>query len=173
MSGRTEGAIWMSKIPQRVTSFKEYHISILSVQDKFHTYTSQVEITNQVCDYVELLKPYYCDICERVFLARSALRYPVNNGYKDDYKAESENNRLLGELVDDIKKSYFDKDEEINVTLLRYMFQKKKKTNIHHLLATGNLYGQISKSTLILLFRRRKPMKELPIRLTSHTKIKI
>ena len=111
----------MSKIPQRVTSFKEYHISILSVQDKFHTYTSQVEITNQVCDYVELLKPYYCDICERVFLARSALRYPVNNGYKDDYKAESENNRLLGELVDDIKKSYFDKDEEINVTLLRYM----------------------------------------------------
>ena len=96
-------------------------MTVLSVQDKFRTYTSQDEIIKQVCAYVELLKPYYHDVCERVFLARSALRYPVNNGYKDDYEAESENNRLLGELVDDIKKSYFDKDEEINVTLLRYM----------------------------------------------------
>ena len=96
-------------------------MTVLSVQDKFRTYTSQDEIIKQVCAYVELLKPYYHDVCERVFLARSALRYPVNNGYKDDYEAESENNSLLGELVDDIKKSYFDKDEEINVTLLRYM----------------------------------------------------
>ena len=96
-------------------------MTVVSVQDKFRTYTSQDEIIKQVCAYVELLKPYYYDICERVYLARSALRYPVKNGYKDDYEAESENNSLLGELVDDIKKSYFDKDEEINVTLLRYM----------------------------------------------------
>ena len=111
----------MSKIPVRVTSYKDYHLTILSVQDKFHTYNSDEKIKNLLYQYVELLEPYYQDVCERVFLARSALRYPVNNGYKDDYKAESENNRLLGELVDDIKKSYFDKDEEINVTLLRYM----------------------------------------------------
>ena len=111
----------MSKIPVRVTSYKDYHLTILSVQDKFHTYNSDEKIKNLLYQYVELLEPYYQDVCERVFLARSALRYPVNNGYKDDYEAESENNRLLGELVDDIKKSYFDKDEEINVTLLRYM----------------------------------------------------
>ena len=127
----------MSKIPVRVTSYKDYHLTILSVQDKFHTYNSDEKIKYLLCQYVELLEPYYQDVCERVFLARSALRYPVNNGYKDDYEAESENNRLLGELVDDIKKSYFDKDEEINVTLLRYMvyhvfdllvnFSKKEK----------------------------------------------
>ena len=57
----------MSKIPQRITSFKEYQMTVLSVQDKFRTYTSQDEIIKQVCAYVELLKPYYHDVCERVF----------------------------------------------------------------------------------------------------------
>lgn len=111
----------MSKIPQRITSFKEYQMTVLSVQDKFCTYTSQSEITNQVCNYVKLLKPYYYDICERVYLARSALRYPDKNGYKDDFAKDNENNSLLKSLVEEIKKAYSDKFEEINNNLIRYM----------------------------------------------------
>ena len=79
-------------------------MTVVSVQDKFRTYTSKDEITNQVCNYVKLLKPYYYDICERVYLARSVLRYPDKNGYKDDYAKDNENNSLLKGLVEEIKK---------------------------------------------------------------------
>ena len=111
----------MSKIPVRVTSFKEYHISILSVQDKYCTYTSQDEITNQVCNYVKLLKPYYHDVCERVFLARSAYSISKNIMYKIDYVTEHKNNILCEEIVNDIKNACIITSEEINVNLIRYM----------------------------------------------------
>ena len=69
----------------------------------------------------KLFKPYYYDICERVYLARSVLRYPDKNGYKDDYAKDNENNSLLKGLVEEIKKAYSDKFEEINNNLIRSM----------------------------------------------------
>ncbi len=111
----------MSKIPQRITSFKEYQMTVLSVQDKFRTYTSQDEIIKQVCTYVELLKPYYHDVCERVLLARSAYSISKNIMYKIDYVTEHKNNILCEEIVNDIKNACIITSEEINVNLIRYM----------------------------------------------------
>ena len=65
----------MSKIPQRITSFKEYQMTVLSVTDHFHQYTSYDEIIDQFQKYIDIMKPYYYDVCECAFLARTAYSF--------------------------------------------------------------------------------------------------
>lgn len=120
MSGRTKGTVWMSKIPVRVTSYKDYHLTILSVQDKFHTYNSDEKIKNLLCQYVELLEPYYQDVCERVFLARSAIS-SCKSSYRVDFENDNKNMKLIEELVKDMIASCNKKNDDININLLRFM----------------------------------------------------
>lgn len=110
----------MSKIPVRVTSYKDYHLTILSVQDKFHTYNSDEKIKNLLCQYVELLEPYYQDVCERVFLARSAIS-SCKSSYRVDFENDNKNMKLIEELVKDMIASCNKKNDDININLLRFM----------------------------------------------------
>ena len=110
----------MSKIPVRVTSYKDYHLTILSVQDKFHTYSSDEKIKNLLCQYVELLEPYYQDVCERVFLARSAI-CSCKSSYRVDFENDNKNLKLIEELVKDVIATCIKKNDDININLLRFM----------------------------------------------------
>ena len=110
----------MTKIPVRVTSYKDYYLTILSVQDKFHTYNSDEKIENLLCQYVELLEPYYQDVCERVFLARSAI-CSCKSGYRVDFENDNKNMKLIEELVKDMIASCNKKNDDININLLRFM----------------------------------------------------
>ena len=110
----------MSKIPVRVTSYKDYHLTILSVQDKFHTYNSDEKIKNLLCQYVELLEPYYQDVCERVFLARSAIS-SCKSSYRVNFENDNKNMMLIEELVKDVSATCNKKNDDININLLRFM----------------------------------------------------
>ena len=110
----------MSKIPVRVTSYKDYHLTILSVQDKFHKYNSDEKIKNLLCQYVELLEPYYQDVCERVFLARSAIS-SCKSSYRVDFENDNKNMKLIEELVKDVIATCNKKNDDININLLRFM----------------------------------------------------
>ena len=46
----------MSKIPVRVTSFKDHCPTILSVQDKYYNYTLSCEIIELFNKYTEIMK---------------------------------------------------------------------------------------------------------------------
>ena len=110
----------MSKIPVRVISYKDYHLTILSVQDKFHTYNSDEKIKNLLCQYVELLEPYYQDVCERVFLARSAIS-SCKSSYRVNFENDNKNMMLIEELVKDVSATCNKKNDDININLLRFM----------------------------------------------------
>ena len=140
MSGRTEGAIWMSKIPVRVTSYKDYHLTILSVQDKFHTYNSDEKIKNLLCQYVELLEPYYQDVCERVFLARSAIS-SCNSSYRVDFDSNNKNMKLIEELVKDVIATCNKKNDDININLFRFMIDHAVNLIIDYLRAIPRKCG--------------------------------
>ena len=111
----------MSKIPQRITSFKERQASVLSVNDKYKTYTSYADILNQFQKYIDIIKPYYYDVCERAFLARTAYSFKRISDYNYDYAQDNENVKLIGEMVNDTQNKYNEDGKEINVNLLRYM----------------------------------------------------
>ena len=111
----------MSKIPVRVTSFKDHCPTILSVQDKYYNYTLSCEIIELFNKYTEIMKPYYHDVCERVFLARSAIHLSPKNGYITDFSDTAANMKLVNDIVDEMTASYNNDNEDININLLRYM----------------------------------------------------
>ncbi len=111
----------MSIIPKRIISYKEHRITILSIQDKFGTYTSYNEIAKQINKYIDLMEPYYQDVCERVFLARSAIHLFPQNGYITDFADTAANMKLVNDIVDEMTASYSNDNEDININLLRYI----------------------------------------------------
>jgi len=111
----------MSIIPKRIISYKEHRITILSIQDKFGTYTSYVDIWNQFQKYIDIMKPYYHDVCESAFLARTAYSFKSVSDYNNDYAQDNENVKLICEMVNDTQNTYNEDGKEINVNLLRHM----------------------------------------------------
>ena len=111
----------MSIIPKRIISYKEHRITILSIQDKFGTYTSYVDIWNQFQKYIDIMKPYYHDVCESAFLARTAYSFKSVSDYNNDYAQDNENVKLICEMVNDTQNTYNENGKEINVNLLRHM----------------------------------------------------
>ena len=111
----------MSKIPVRVTSFKDHCLTILSVQDKYNNYTLSCEIIELFNKYTEIMKPYYHDVCERVFLARSAIHLSPKNGYRTDFADTAAYMKLVNDIVNEMTASYNNDNEDININFLRYM----------------------------------------------------
>ena len=96
-------------------------MTVLSVTDHFHQYTSYDEIIDQFQKYIDIMKPYYYDVCECAFLARTAYSFKRISNYNYDYAQDNENVKLISEMVNDTKNKYIEDDKEINVNLLRYM----------------------------------------------------
>ena len=93
-------------------------MTVLSVTDHFHQYTSYDEIIDQFQKYIDIIKPYYYDVCERAFLARTAYSFKRISNYNYDYAQDNENVKLIGEMVNDTQNKYIEDDKEINVNLL-------------------------------------------------------
>ena len=86
------------------------------------------------------MKPYYHDVCESAFLARTAYSFKSVSDYNNDYAQDNENVKLIGEMVNDTQKTFNEDGKEINVNLLRYMINHAFELLVDFLKEEKNKY---------------------------------